>query len=213
MTDTSNRIRSFNSLAASKPLQKETRWWHSCPTLSFKWQNTQNARNELLLCWKEWRQQVPNPFHASAEGWSQPGIWAQGCCLQEFGRLLELPPTASWIIYLCGRNLHFLVSEDNTDWSVTTIKLLPEGRTAQMNTATLTPNQQPRDLQQDTSAARHFCSNEQQAGFGTSADATLNKDLASCQWRENRSKKINKILNKGLNTAIPNASKHCRKWK
>lgn len=63
------------------------------------------------------------------------------------------------------------------------------------------------------SAARHFCSNEQQTGFGTSADATLDKDLASCQWRENRSKKTNNILNKDLNSAIPKASKHCRKWK
>lgn len=63
------------------------------------------------------------------------------------------------------------------------------------------------------SAARHFCTNEQQTGFGTSADATLDKDLASCQWRENRSKKTNNILNKDLNIAIPKASKHYRKWK
>lgn len=55
------------------------------------------------------------PLHSPTEGWSQAGIWAQRCCLQEPGRMPELAALNSLVeISLRGRNPHFLASKENT---------------------------------------------------------------------------------------------------
>lgn len=211
ITDVSNRIYSFNSLAASNPLQKDTCWWHPCPTLSFKWQNTQNARNELVLCCCSERSEgsryqtfITTPLKAGVNqgfGHRAAAFRSLADCRSFYSWLLS---TALWIFTYVAKIYTFLL--------VKLILKCDNSTSSWRKNCTDGHNSDSKPTVKG-SAARHFCSNEQQTGFRTSADATLDKDLASCQWRENRSKKTNNILNKDLNIAIPKASKHCRKWK
>lgn len=141
----------------------------------------------VLLFWKERKQQVPNLSQDSTEGWSQPGIWAWGCCLQELGRLLEL------LQQLAALNNIVDIAYVAEIYTFLLVKLIlrcdNNSTSSRRKNCTDGHNNSDSKPTVKGSAARHFCSNEQQTGFGTSADATLDKDLASCQWRENSSKK------------------------
>ena len=186
MIGVSNRICSFNSLAASKPLQKDARCSHSCLTFSFNCQNTWNARSE------------PRCSAAVLEGQKAAGTkplprlnWRLDARRDLVTVLLPSRawqtaetasnrPTAGCSHNFCGslpmwQKSSFLLAKIIQMEVLQHLNFFPKEELDSCTQPTLTPNQQPRYLQQQTSAAINYTD----YGFGVSVDATLNKELAS----------------------------------